>query len=476
MGSESPDAELRHHIIDGLAAATELERRFRKPLERFLASLCDRADGRSLEKIPEVVGHVLERCYGRQPSLLDKWRGEENLNAFLRTVAANDLRTWWKSADHRKSQELGDGASDIPERAGGEDVEEAEISLAVEALHAAIAEAARRTPDGLVLMRLKGLHGVEQRALARCWGHHESRTSRQIKEAMEVIRATAAGYTRERGFDLSPAVWRASLQRDPGMLLKGADTASGLSVEEVAGLEELATRGLAGKHQAKPQRELVELLVARPEALAFFAQRLKRSDENGGPPDSHPALEGAGARLVEFTRRTLERLPPSEALTVIEPEARLFFDDLLRGIKAEGGTLWLLRPGETSLEAVFNPAEPAIIGKRQPLASGLIGLVFATGEPLWSENVPEDSRHSPLIDTALGRETRSMIAVPFSPADRPCGVLTAVRFGAAAPFSQEDAIRFQRGADVFGRLVTHHLWTQALGISTPSDGPPRPPR
>lgn len=70
------DADLRAAILGGLAAMGELETRFRLPLERYLAALCDRGDGRSLERAVEIASQVVADCFVKSPSLLERWKGD----------------------------------------------------------------------------------------------------------------------------------------------------------------------------------------------------------------------------------------------------------------------------------------------------------------------------------------------------------------------------------------------------------------
>lgn len=467
MSGPNSDTVLKDRILAGLAAASALETRFRKPLERFLAGLCRRGDGRSLEKIPEIVGRLLERCYAMQPSLLERWRGGDNLESFLRTVAANDLRTWWKSAEHRKRREP-DGEEDIAstvaaDAAEAPEAEEEEIALAVEALRFAVGEAVRQVPEGVVLLRLRGLHGIEQRALARCWGHHEAQTSRRIREAMETIRDAATHYARERGFELTREAWQASLQRDRSLLF-GRESAAAPVENHETELVRLASGDMSGQAHADDRRRLVALLAGSPGALGRLALHLSGQAAGRPAPGKDPAFEGIGARLLEAARKFPREYTPMELASLADAAARDFLADLLRTLRAEGGTLWLRCPDAPALQAVLNPLEPEIIGRRQPLASGLIGLVFATGEGLLSVDVPEDARHSPLIDASLGRQTRSLMAVPFRVAGEEWGVLTAVRLANPSSFGQDDLHRLQRGSIVLARLMLQTLWISLLEI------------
>ena len=451
------DTDLRATILTGLAATAELEVRFRKPLERFLIGMCDRADGRSQEKAVEIAGQILAECFIKSPSLLERWQGEDNLEAFLRTAAGNRLRSWWASSEKKRtevnSESLALAHAAMPEAA----VDQEEAEVAEQALRAGVAAATQQCPEGLVFLRLKGLYGVDQRLLSRCWGHHEAQTSRRIKEAMEIIRTQASSVAANIGCDLSMDLLQQALQRDPEILL-GGEGAAGAPGDDVM-LKRLA----AGTADAQTRRAAVAMMCGNPRMLGFFAQILNRQSAGDALIVTDPALAGMGARVTECLRLSLEILQPSEAVGLVTPVMAACFADLLAMVAADGGTLWLLCPGGAALEAVFNPLEPEIAGKRQPLASGIVSLVLATGEPACVSAASAHLRHSPAIDIALGKTTRAMIAVPFVLAGSVRGVLTAVRFTRDESFGERESRSVQHHAKILANLMLQNLTARILG-------------
>jgi hypothetical protein len=211
------------------------------------------------------------------------------------------------------------------------------------------------------------------------------------------------------------------------------------------------------------RRGAVELMCRNPRALEFFAQLLNRKSDDEAIVVQDPKLSGMGARLGEWIRRSLEILHPAEARGLVSPLMADAFADALRDVGADGGTLWLLRPGEAALEAVFNPLEPEIAGKRQPLVSGIVSLVLATGETSCVSAAVNHGHHSPAIDIAMGKTTRSMIAVPFIPAGNSRGVLTAVRLDSDHPFSQREIGVIERQALVLAELFAVNLTKRVTG-------------
>jgi hypothetical protein len=104
--------------------------------------------------------------------------------------------------------------------------------------------------------------------------------------------------------------------------------------------------------------------------------------------------------------------------------------------------------------------EPEIAGKRQPLVSGIVSLVLATGETSCVTAAVNHGHHSPAIDIAMGKTTRSMIAVPFVPAGNSRGVLTAVRLESDHPFTQREIGIIERQALLLAELLTGNLAKQ----------------
>ncbi len=451
------DAELRADILAGLAAVSELEVRFRQPLERFLVGMCDKGDGRSQEKAVEIAGQILAECFTKSPSLLERWQGGDHLEAFLRKAAGNRLRSWWASPDKRRTEVNSDSLS-LTHAGRSESRRDLEaIDLAERALRAGVMDATENCPEGLVFMRLKGLHGVDQRAISRCWGHHETQTSRRIREAMEIIRTTAARIAAASGSELTMEDLQQALQRDPSILL-GSGGFAGATVD----FESL--RWLAGGGaDADTKRLAVARMCADPALLAFFAQTLNRLNEHEALVVRDPELSGVSARLSECLLRSLEILNPAEAARFITPAMSEIFAELLNHIGADGGTLWLLCPGVAALEAVFNPLEPEIAGKRQPLVSGIVSLVLATGEPVCVSGVSGHRNHSPAIDIALGKTTHGMIAVPFVLAGTARGVLTAVSLSHDQAFSDRETRIVTRYAEILASLMVQNLNDRILG-------------
>jgi hypothetical protein len=441
-------------------AFSSLQDRFRKKLEIHLLAQCGRSDGRSQEKAVEIASQVLADCFAKSPSLLERWQGDDNLEAFLRTVAHNRLKTWWDSRDAATEVDSGSHAINTAlASSDGAGTDREELDAVERALAAGVDAAVAECAEGLVFLRLKGLHGVDQRALSAVWSHHESQTSRRIKEAMALIRSTAAKRAADAGVELEIETLQKALQGNPSILLGGASAP--LETSDAESLRQLAE----GRPDGKARNAAVALMCRNARALEFFAQLLNRTEGNRTVVVRDPALDGMGARLADHIGRTLEILRPAEVRELVSPLMADLLADTLKSISADGGTLWWRCPGEAFLEAVFNPFEPEITGKRQPLVSGIISLVVATSETVRVDAADSHHRHSSAIDSALGKSTQSMIAVPFRVRDRVCGVLTAVRLGEADPFGTGESSMIERQAAALAALLDAVLAARITGDS-----------
>lgn len=446
--SNSPHKLLCEQIMQGVNAAASLQQEYRIPLERYLVSRCDRNDGRSREKAVEIASQILTECFTRSPSLLERWRGEGTLESFLRTSAYNRLRSWWQSAEKRTTEVDSESrALELHVAAPCVDVSSDELEIAVRAMAAGVDAATRACPEGLVFLRLKGLHGVDQRLIANAWGHHESQTSRRIREAMELIRTTANERAEREGCALDSNLLQYALQRNPAMLLGAGGHMPDSS--EILCLRELA----AGGSTASVRSKAVVLMCNNPQALEFFACLLNQVESSKPAIPMDPDMAGIATRLHGMLARSLANLNPADVRGLMTPLMRESFADILRAIGADGGTLWYSCPNEAVLEAVFNPFEAEITGKRQPLVSGIISLTLATGGAFLCNDTSGNHHHSPAIDIALGTSTRSMIAVPFKPAGETRGVITAVSLSPGMVFSDVDKQLMERHSKVQSELL-----------------------
>ena len=454
----SNDEELRDRIISGIRAFEELHHRFRKKLEIYLLSYCSKIDGRSRERAVEIASQVLADCFSGSPSLLEKWRGPGNLEAFLRVVALNRLKSWWNSRDARLEVDS-ESRSIMQASTSGEPepLDPEELQGLREALGLGVKAAMVDFPEGLLFMRLKGLYGVDQRVISTVWGHHESKISRRITEAMDFIRTTASGAAADAGLQSDFPILLKALQGNPGILL--GDVSDSLGSEDTKLLRQLAK----GTSEQTGRDRAAFLMCRNSKALEYFARLLKRKNSCSSAWVRDPALDGVSARISSSMRETLEILGAVELRELIQPLIAGHFGDILQKIAADGGTLWWLSPGEAALEAVFNPLEPEITGKRQPLVSGIISLVIATSETVCVDAATCHGAHSPVIDNSLGATTKAMIALPFRLLGQTRGVLTAVRLSDGKPFGRHETDIMERQKCIIEALLVASLTAKITG-------------
>jgi hypothetical protein len=246
------------------------------------------------------------------------------------------------------------------------------------------------------------------------------------------------------------------LQHDPSILLGSSGP------PPMKDHYELLAEIIEGEADDEARQMAVQLMCSNPAMLAFFADALNRKSESEALVVRDPGLSGVSARLTDCVQRSLEILKPFEALSLITPAMVDCFADLLASAHADGGTLWMLCPGGAALEAVMNPLEPEILGKRQPLVSGIVSLVLATGETACVAGVSTHQSHSPVIDIALGKTTHSIIALPVSLAGTIRGVLTVVRLKEGESLGERETNMFQRYGEILASLMVQYLTKRIL--------------
>ena len=171
--------------------------RFWPGLERHLVERCRHGDARSIEKAREIAADVISDCFGAknrprgEAVLLKLYHGQGPLNVWLRGVAYARLKSWWAS------RECG-GMVSLPE---------AEVGLeryfnraqadpeVVKILRIALENAFRQVePYQLLFLRLVYLHGVRRDHLARSWGCHPAKITRDTGAAIQKIRKFTLQY------------------------------------------------------------------------------------------------------------------------------------------------------------------------------------------------------------------------------------------------------------------------------------------
>lgn len=147
--------------------------------------------GATSTEADDLVNDLWSDCFGASgESLLAKYQGRCALNSWLITVVTNrmidlkrreSLRRRFASTEstpgEAKAKHIG-GLGSCP-------AEAAVISLLRQSIARAFASASNET---LLMLELVHVHDITQREIGRMWNWHESKVSRTLDEAREVIR------------------------------------------------------------------------------------------------------------------------------------------------------------------------------------------------------------------------------------------------------------------------------------------------
>ena len=136
---------------------------------------------------------------------------------------------------------------------------------------------------------------------------------------------------------------------------------------------------------------------------------------------------------------------------LLEPGALAELSAAFAAANADEGTVWLRSPDGDCLVAFYNsgPDAERIVGFQQPLGSGLISMVFETEQAFCENEVQRSSVQDKRLDRHLGKDTRSLIAVPFGIRGEICGVISCVRLSGGNGFTGKDLDLVARAAEVF---------------------------
>jgi diguanylate cyclase (GGDEF)-like protein len=90
--------------------------------------------------------------------------------------------------------------------------------------------------------------------------------------------------------------------------------------------------------------------------------------------------------------------------------------------------------------ATFGDASRDLIGHRLSAQFGIVGQVYQTGTPYLSADVKSDENFYSEIDTQIGHETHSVVAVPIYIGKHVCGVLELINRLDGKTFTRRDMI------------------------------------
>lgn len=177
----------------------------------------------------------------------------------------------------------------------------------------------------------------------------------------------------------------------------------------------------------------------------------------------------AGAPVL--LRRLLERGDLIDGPWLRGAQAALAFDTLaaaFRRCRADEGTVWLLQGGE--LMPVYNtgPNAAMIVDLyRQPVDSGIIGMVAVTEQSFCANGLADNPLRNPTLDGTLNVETQAMMAVPLAFAGSLRGVVSCVQLAGSVNsggFEPGDLESLERDVHVAGRLVNLAVLESVMGL------------
>ena len=143
------------------------------------------------------------------------------------------------------------------------------------------------------------------------------------------------------------------------------------------------------------------------------------------------------------------------------------FDSVARRVLANGfnrvnadeETLWIANLKGQVLIPIFNSGPNAadfVTNVRQPLARGVVSMVYHSGQPFCENEVTKNASHDKTIDKAMHQVTAAMIAVPFFFANHARGVISCVKLE-KGQFEVRDLDELQHSAIVLERLIDCQL-------------------
>jgi sigma-B regulation protein RsbU (phosphoserine phosphatase) len=123
----------------------------------------------------------------------------------------------------------------------------------------------------------------------------------------------------------------------------------------------------------------------------------------------------------------------------------------MEAVSAEAASVLLLDDedqGQTfRFYQVAGPQEPVLGGATFPADQGIAGAILQTQQSELINDVYGDPRFYRAIDAETGFQTRNMIAVPLTAADKPVGVLEVLNKAGGEPFTEEEHLLLLSVAD-----------------------------
>lgn len=113
---------------------------------------------------------------------------------------------------------------------------------------------------------------------------------------------------------------------------------------------------------------------------------------------------------------------------------------MVRFVKAEAGTLWILDDDREEIRAAAaeGPSAPVILNIRLKLGEGIVGKVIESGQAHLIEDATKDPSWAKRVDDASGFITRSMMTIPLVAKGKAIGAMQLLNKQGDKLFNQED--------------------------------------
>ena len=197
MDGETAEVSDELALIEAALAGDESAAASIRTAERTsrLESILQRR-GASATEARDLVADMWADCFNtshQRGSLLDRYSGKGNLDAFLTRTSLNRLIDYKRRLRFRgdlprldhEDEEAGDGFDRLP----AEDESETEDALVHILRDALLTAFTKADPEKLVILRLVNVHGVDQTTVGQMWGWSQSKISRAITVLMDDIRS-----------------------------------------------------------------------------------------------------------------------------------------------------------------------------------------------------------------------------------------------------------------------------------------------
>lgn len=464
------DRRWRDALLRGWEAEEEFSAEFRPILTKRLEAKY-KSSPAMYRMVEEAVGVTLAKMLNRGGgTALKSWSDDKPLLAYLTTIASNQVLEW-----NKKMRAIPEG--DLS--ADDNDKEPAGLAVSAGHLHGeAISDRVREVlcrfadtirqlgeskPRHLIILTLKAL-GAPQGDAAALWGVDKSQASTELKSVTSQLMQSFGG---EQGFialcDMAatyPEVW---CGRHPGQ--------AG-SFPDLTDDEKSALLALCESPGNKAAMKTWEPRLWRDEsALGWLKECLNAARRNEPPLEREAKLSGMAGRLKLAVERAARLHKARDFANYLTSTERLMHEAVIVKTGADAGTLWLVNEAAQCLQAVFNPDEPEIIGRMQPLYSGIISWSYKNDHSIRvARSSPESSlagaeaKHSTDIDRLIGKSTQAMLVVPFHCAGDQRGVFSLVKFKAGAgEFTEEDQDCANALGEMLARTIEQGIKAKLLG-------------